>query len=38
MNTDGFKDLTIRGLKALVVEAFRELNNKIKTLERKREP
>lgn len=37
MNTDGFKDLTICGLKALVVEAFMELNNKIKTLERKRE-
>jgi hypothetical protein len=36
-NTDGFMDLTIRGLEALVVEAFRELNNKIEALERKRE-
>ena len=34
-NSDGFKDLTIRGLEALVVEAFRELNNKIEALERK---
>jgi hypothetical protein len=36
-NTDGFKDLTIRGLEALVVEAFRDLNNRIEALERRRE-
>ena len=36
-NTDGLKDLTIRGLEALVVEAFRELTNKIEALERIRE-
>jgi hypothetical protein len=36
-NTAGFKDLTIRGLEALVVEALRELNNKIEALELKRE-
>ena len=34
-NPDGLKDLTIRGLEALVVEAFRELNKKIEALERK---
>jgi Chaperone of endosialidase len=35
-NPDGLKDLTIRGLEALVVEAFRELNNKIEALEQQR--